>query len=133
MCANVNGLYHILLATMKRKGKPITAQNKTTCRRSPRNENQELLNFRLKQDRQVGFGPADGAQAYFGSDCCWQHDVQRTDLGHLFEEFSWRGAQATAVHPLLKGAPHHQGQKTHEDVRQHPVGRLGLSQSGGKW
>jgi len=70
----------------------------------------------LEQDGEVGFGAADGAQSDICGGFGGQYDVERTDLGHLLKQFSGGVAEAAAVHPLLEGAPHHQGQEAHEDV-----------------
>ena len=40
----------------------------------------------------------------------------------MLQQFPGGIAEAVAVHPLLEGAPHHQGQKTHEDVGLGAVG-----------
>ncbi len=70
----------------------------------------------LEQDGQVRFWTAYGTQTDFAAGVGGQDDVQRSDLGRLFEESPGHIARAAAAHPLPKGSPHGPCQKAIEDV-----------------
>ena len=70
----------------------------------------------MEQDGQVLFGAADGTQMDLLAGPGGEDDVERANLGHLFEEFARRRAQAAALHPVLERAPHHQRQEAYEDM-----------------
>ncbi len=66
---------------------------------------------------------ADGAQADVFAGAGWQHDVERANFGHLFEQFARRRAQAAPLHPVLQRAPHDEREEAYENVG---LGALGL-------
>ena len=70
----------------------------------------------LEQNREVFFGTADGPQADFPARAGRQHHVQAAHLGHLFEQFARRRAQAPGLHPVLERAPHDQRQEADQGM-----------------
>ena len=70
----------------------------------------------LEQHGQVIIGSGDRPEPDFLTRSGGQDDIERANLGHLFEQFARRCAQARRFHPVLERAPHHQRQQADEDM-----------------